>query len=50
MGIQSLKEVIRRIEILGKDQILSEETASLIEETEKVLEEVYKQLREQFNA
>ena len=50
MGIQPLKEVIRRIEILGKEKILSAETASLIDETEKVLEKVYKQLRKQFNA
>ena len=50
MGIQPLKEVIRRIEILGREKNLSEEIATMITETEKVLEKVYKQLREQFNA
>ncbi len=50
MGIQPLKEVIRRIEILGREKTISAETADLIIETEKVLEQVYKQLKQQFKA
>ena len=50
MGIQPLKEVIRRIEILGREKTISAETADLIIETEKVLDQVYKQLKQQFKA
>jgi PAS domain S-box-containing protein len=49
MGIVSLKEVIRRIEILGKEEVITTETGNLIETTERVLEEVYTQLKQQFN-